>query len=188
MRIKTYQVYEFKELSREAKQKAIDLYYETEDYPFLSEDLTEEIHQLDTLGIFSDIKISYSLSNCQGDGLSFSASIDFLKFLNNRGLRLDEIDLLSNAVYKFQSRGNNNHYCYASKSDITYEENESHKDEVWAIIDKLKEEITDYYLDICRKVEKQGYSILEYRMTEAEFQECCESNGYEFLENGKLDY
>ena len=76
METRTYNVYKFNELTKEAKENAINKWYEDEEYPFLEEDLRQELENIDTLKLFSDVKLQYSLSCCQGDGLSFSASID----------------------------------------------------------------------------------------------------------------
>lgn len=187
MELRTYKVFKFEELDEATKQKAIDKWYEAEDYPFLEEDIQAELEHLDTLKLFSDIKLQYSLSWRQGDGLSFSAQIDFTAFLKTKNIDLDRIDFLSNAVYKFKSKGNTGLYSFASKSDIEYEENERHEDDIWIEIDGYKTEIADYYLDICKKLEKYGYSVLEYRMNFKEFAEHCEANGYMFKKNGQID-
>jgi len=72
-----YQVFKFEELSEEAKQTVIDQYYEHEHqygYDFLEDDILEELKQIDQY--FSDVKLCYSLSYCQGDGLSFAGNFD----------------------------------------------------------------------------------------------------------------
>lgn len=187
METRTYQVYKFMELPKETREKVIQKWYESEDYPFIEEDIMQELIKLDTLKLFSDVKLQYSLGYCQGDGLSFSANIDFTAYLKSKNLSIDKIDLLSNAVYKFISTGNKGHYSYASENQIQYEENERHVDAIWEEIDGYKEEIEKYYLDICNKLEKYGYSILDYRMDEKEFNELCDANNYMFTENGNID-
>lgn len=189
---RNYQVYDFKELSKEAKYYAIEKWYENEDYPFLEDYIQEELHQLDEHEIFEDIKLQYSLSYCQGDGLSFSAHINLKNFLDNiysKKLQQFKKDTIQNYIYKCYSKGNTGHYCYASKSDIEYYENyqngieRKYIDILWQ---DILEEIKKYYMNICNNLEKYGYSILEYRMNDEEFSEFCEDNEYKFFENGKM--
>lgn len=71
MKIKQYIGYEFKELSEEAKQRAIDKWYEKEDYSFLKSDLEESCLSLleqFNIKVVDTFKIYYSLCYCQGDG------------------------------------------------------------------------------------------------------------------------
>lgn len=188
MREKTYQVFKFNELSQEAKDYAMQKYYESEDYYFLKEDIRQELIELDKFKVFENVELSYSLSCCQGDGLSFKADINWQNFLKAKKISQKTIDKMNDYIYKFFSSGNTGRYYYASNSDIQWEDQGSNMKE--ALVDKidaLRDEIAEYYLDICKKLEKYGYSILEYRMTEAEFLELCESNDYEFTADGRLD-
>jgi hypothetical protein len=188
METRQYTVYKFDELKPEAKQKAIDLWYEWEEYYFLSDDLTEEVMQLDTLGIFSDIKLAYSLSNCPGDGLSFSANIDLAKWLaQDEDLTKDEKQAIVESVYKIHSTGNKGRYCYATENQIEWEGQGNETEALCAKMDTICLEIGKYYLKICKDAEDTGYDTLSYRMDGEEFSEFCESNGYMFKENGTLD-
>ena len=47
-------------------------------------------------------------------------------------------------------------------------------------------EIQDYYVNLCKQLEKYGYSIIDYRMNFNEFSEHCQANEYNFLECGKM--
>lgn len=188
METRTYNVYKFNELSKEAKQHAIDKWYEHEDYPWLEEDLRQELENLDTLKLFSDVKLQYSLSCCQGDGLSFAASIDIDAWLKEQGYSKENIEALNEHIYKFTSNGNTGHYSYSSERDIEWEgQGNSVPASTEEEIETIRKEIAQYYLAICNKLEKYGYSILDYRMDFAEFEEHCENNDYMFTETGKLD-
>lgn len=191
--IKEIQVFKFDELSVEAKERARQDYCEIEDYSFLIE---EELKQTDEC--FDEVKLQYSLSYCQGDGLSFSGELNLRKFLTlvyskKRKLNKKMIDLLCDWIYSVESAGNEGRYYFCSKSDIKYTEDYSLEKEMsefrYLIIDKLWEnvlaEIQNYYVELCRQLEKYGYSILTYRMTDEEFSEHCEIDDYQFLEDGK---
>lgn len=177
MKTRTINIYSFGELSDKAKQRAIDLWYEHEDYPFLQENLEYQLKELDKKGIFSDVKLQYSLSYCQGDGLSFKANIDISKWTKNKKV--------IEAVYSAGSTGNTGSYSYASESQIVIE-SENASAETEKKIDAIEKEIAAYYMDICRKLEKSGYAELEYRMDFKEFEEHAEANDYEYLENGEM--
>jgi hypothetical protein len=190
MRQETINIYKFSELSEESKQKAIDKWYETEDYPFLTEDLTELIIANENF-CFDDIQLQYSLSCCQGDGLSFSGKLDIEKFLRfhfSKKLKDSQIKIMSDLLYFVKSTGNTGHYCYAHKNQIEYEYNDYKS---YPHLEKLFEteilpEIQDYYMRICKDAEKEGYVILDYRMNFQEFEDFTDSNNYEFYRNGVL--
>ena len=160
MRIIETKIYTFQELSIESKEKAIEKYYENEDYYFLSEDLTESCKEYLTKNecAFRDIKLYYSLSHSQGDGLCFIGEIE-----------------KDGKCMKIQHTGR----CYHSKSVsmIYWDEEGNNIDEV--------QELKDIYFDICNKLENEGYSIIEYRMDNEEFCEFSDENGYEYTEDGK---
>lgn len=184
MRTTEQQVYKFSELAKDVQEKVIEKYYENEDYPFLNEDLLEELNQLDTLKIFSNVKLQYSLAYCQGDGLSFSADINILNWLKNRNMKVSVVDAVYNNIYPIKCLGNQGRYAYAKKQHVCIEKENIRKyKRLDVLIDTIEEELQDYYMDICRKLEKHGYSILEYRMDTDEFSEYAEAN--EYFINGK---
>jgi len=162
MKTKTINLYEFSELSKEAKEHAINKWYENEDYSYLEDVLTESLKSLlkENGCEYNAIQVLYSLSYSQGDGLCFTGNV----YKNGVTMRLTH----------------NHRYCFAASVesyffDETGEETEENK------------ELTNIYLTICREVEKQGYAEIEYRMTEDEFSELCTANEYFFDEKGELD-
>lgn len=190
---KHYKVYEFKELSNEAKDKVIDDWYEAETYPLLEEDILNEMNWIDEYKIFEDAKLCYSLSYSQGDGLSFESTINLQNFLNNiysKKLTQYKKNAMCEYIYSVGSNQNTGHYCYAHKNDIDFEGNCENYNKNMPHIERLwhdvVEEITEYYLDMCKKLETCGYSIIDYRMDNKEFIEFCESNEYNFDENGVM--
>lgn len=65
-------IYKFEELTEDAKQQAIDKWYDEEEYNLQGEQFTDFAEELLLLLGFEGVKISYSLSSCQGDGFSFT--------------------------------------------------------------------------------------------------------------------
>jgi len=153
-------VYDFSELSPSAKLNAIEEWYKNEDYPFLSNDIYEKFTELaDQHGIeYDDIDIYYSLTYRQGDGLCVIGTIR----KGNKSLFLKH----------------HGHYCHAKSVEMMFTNDGEEIDG--------DDELEDIYFDICRELEKYGYSILEYRMDENEFNELCEANEYTFLPSGKM--
>jgi len=164
---KQYKVYKFEELNQEAKDRAIKDFYDIEDYSFLSDDLTESLKALleQKKVKYENIRLLYSLSYCQGDGLCFTG--DF----NYKGKQ-----------YKIT---HNYRYYFATSVEI----NEINKEgeEIYLLFQDNKDNsFIKIYRSICKELEEEGYGILEYRMTDADFAELCDSNEYKFLENGEL--
>jgi len=160
-------VYNFDELTKEAKEKAIQKYYEQEDYSFLSDDLYDQFCVLaEENGITYDaIKLLYSLSCSQGDGLCFTGTI-----------RKNGINLFLTHNWR---------YYYAKSVNMVFTEDES-GEEVEPETNELAFDLQTLYLDICSKLERIGYDILEYRMDDEEFLELCEANEYIFLPDGTM--
>lgn len=175
MQTRTYKVYRFKELTEEAKEKAITKWYEIEDYPFLQDDLTESCKALleeNKISYNDDLKLYYSLGYSQGDGICFIGNFEY----KNRQFKVTH-----------ESR-----YYHKYSTDIEIY-NKKTDDWEW-LNDKMNKKYTgikggfiNKYLDICRKLEKEGYGILEYRMDNEEFEELCESNDYFFTADGNID-
>jgi hypothetical protein len=187
MRTIEQEVYNFSELSKDVQEKIIEKYYENEEYPFLTDDLMENLSELDTLKIFSNVQLQYSLSYTQGDGLSFSTDIDILKWLKNRNMKTSVLDVIYNNIYSIKCTGNMGQYYYANGKDITLEvqDNSGKHKRIDKLMDIIKEELSDYYISICHKLTKIGYSIVDYRMSIEEFSEYSNDNGYEYFINGR---
>lgn len=161
-----YEVYEFKELSKEAKDKAKTTWYESEDYPMLGDNLKEMLGELlkeKKIKEIGETKLGYSLSYSQGDGLNFTGKFEWKKYL---------INITHSWRYEF-----------ASSSDIVIMDNESGEE---INNKKIEEQFKELYIGICKKLEKSGYAELEYRMNDKDFQEHCETNEYNFSKNGKM--
>lgn len=185
MKTKTVKVYSFSELSNNAQEKAINNYYENEEYFYLSEDLNEELNQIDSY--FYDTKIYYSLNYCQGDGLCILGDFDFDKWIKDKyNFKQSVNDTVYNLVYSVKSKSNRR-YCFASKSDIIVE-TDPYLDKypnLEDLINSIINDIREYYMDICKKLELYGYSILDYRMDPIEFSDYADANNILYLPSGE---
>lgn len=188
MELKTVTVYSFSELSTAAQEKVISDYYENEDYPFLSDDLKEELNQIDYF--FYDTKIYYSLSYSQGDGLQILGKFDFDKWIKDKyNFKQSVNDTVYNLVYSVESKSNRR-YSFASKSDILTEldYNLYKYPNLEELINSIIDDIKEYYIDLCKKLELYGYSIIEYRMDSTEFSDYADANNILYLPSGKQWY
>lgn len=165
MKIKEINVYEFDELSEEAKQQAINNWYTNETYPCLEDNLEEFSYPLledNKIEIMKNFDILYSLSNCQGDGVCFVGEFKWKKY---------HISITHNFRY---------YHNRSTDINITTQFDNEAKEEIYKDFKKI-------YYSICDKIEKGGYEELEYRMDFKEFEELCQVNEYTFLENGTME-
>ena len=192
MRTIRTKVYQFNELNDEAKQVAIENYrnnnHEVEFDAFRESCIEQAI---DTG--FEYISLQYSLGYSQGDGLSFGAkncTIIEKLILEVLGTGKEKTaNLLSENIY-FSLHANNGHYTYASKSDIDFYFDFPTTLQNTDNLDKLAEKVLDklqtIYMDLCKKLEKQGYSEIEYQNSDEYISENLISNEYEFTKEGNI--
>jgi len=158
------ELYKFEELSKEAKENAIANYIEknkdsiTEMRNYMFQDcLPDELQYLEYS--FTPTNFSYSLSYCQGDGLSFTFELDLEEYLNKyfSYLKDSEKNVITNYAV-FESKPNNR-YCYAASSQVDlYLDNSIYdKPNIEELINKVRIHLEDNYIDICGRLEKQGY-------------------------------
>jgi hypothetical protein len=191
MRTVRTKVYKFEELSEDAKQVAIEI-CRNKDEISLDYFYDNAKEQIENAGFYDDIRIEYSLSYSQGDGLSFSCNkIDekillsfFLEILGSEKEKTAKA-ILDNCSFK--NTGNNGRYCYASKSDIDYSL-ESYKNDyqnINEIVTKVCENIESLYIELCKDLENQGYSDIEYQRSDEFIIESLIDNDQDYLANGK---
>ena len=186
-------IYKFDELNDEAKQVAIEKQREWEyecgnPLMWFSETYNEKFSDAG----FTGTEIQYSLSYCQGDGLSFSAKdYDNLEqlYLKVLGEGKEKTAKLLAENTTVNITGNTGRYCYASKSDVElYIENytsgftsSERMDEVCA---KVEKELQEIYLTLCKELEDIGYKEIEYANSDEAISETIRINEYDFLEDG----
>ena len=173
--------YSFEDLSPEAQEKALenwrhDLYLTLPDYLMeesMLEELAREITGAYDLPGAEDLKIAYSLSYSQGDGVSFSGRVN-----KETAPGLSWPDSATYAEF----RRNSNHYFhgYTVTPELFGAEDQE--------ITEGLEEFRNSYLKICRSLENYGYKWLEEWSSEAHAREEIEEAGDLFLLSGKVDH
>lgn len=174
MKTKTITLYEYSELSPEAKAKALAHYREHDfDSYGLQVHLDNELDGLlkkhgikpthDLKGYESKhAQIQYSLTNSQGDGVMFEGVFKWKDY----------------AITIKQS----GHY-YHSNSKIV----EITDDIDGEATEQAEKEFEIVYQKICKELEKLGYSYIEDMESEDAFIEHCNANEYTFREDGTME-
>ena len=161
---KEYKVYTIDELSKEAKEKARQAFYEDDNFDFLLDDMYYKLDELlkENKITYNDTpKIYYSLSYCQGDGAMFEGTFFWKKYVIN-------------------IKQSGHYYHYNSKEiDIMDEDTGD-------INNKDDKKFNDIYVSICKQMEKYGYDCIETYQSEENFIDMCKANDYNFLESGKM--
>lgn len=163
--ITEHTVYNFNELSQEAKEKAIEQFRDNENFYFLSDDMQYHLEGLlkDNKITYGELpKVFYSLSWSQGDGAMFEGRIYWKS-------------------YTADIKQSGHYYHYNSKNIELY----STKTDKEAS-DKVYDQFNDLYVDICKKLERYGYDCIDYALSEEAIIETIEANEYEFTKEGAL--
>ena len=182
MRTEQIKIYEFKELSKEAQENAINYYRENQEIylDLFSDGVVEELEERG----FKDVKLYYSLSYCQGDGLCFSCSaIDLEELFKHYPYLIDKYaQLLEEDIFLRINKDSHN-YQHSNTTSVYYE---CYNNEVESLVEQLVEEIEEIKQELCKEYEKRGYDEIEYQESEEHIKEEIECNNYEFLENGEV--
>lgn len=191
MRTVRTKVYDFEELSPEAQQVAIEWFREGQ-HIYLSDFNYDAEQQIAEAGFYDKVQVIYSLNNCQGDGLSFQASRiedDVVRrmFKEVMGEGKDRSIQTIMDDCEFRCTGNNGRYCYASRRDLSYEYNGSStsSENIERVVGLVEEKLQDLYMELCSKLEKEGYAEIEYQMSDEYIKDTIIANEYEFTKDGK---
>ena len=200
----TYEVYTFPELSDKAKEKVKQWYLNDQDPDVFSDDCDDE---LASLFPNSELKVEYSLSYCQGDGLNIYGELTPLDVLeriekNSSGklyegsFSKEEIEIL-----KCYCRGydfdvivlpRNIRYGYCMADRIMFADEwigeikfYNGRCDIEELIKRFEKFVKDLFKSLAGKYEERGYNYF-YEIEESDLAEICETNEYEFLEDGTL--
>ncbi len=163
------ELYEYSELSKEAKKKALDTWNETNDLPFMQSMLNDECGQLlkeNGITCTSNHPVClYSLAHCQGDGLMFQGS--FIWYGHS---------------VKVKHSG---HYYHSHSKTV----------DITKIVDGQEIEASEneyaefeaVYQSICKELATIGYDFIESETSEERFIDECNANEWTFTKDGVMD-
>ncbi len=175
---KEYVLYSYDELSEKAQEKALDNFRKDNEYIFLSDCLSQRLHELleeydikDTNDTSkpgtTPTQVMYSLSYCQGDGCMFEGVFEWKKY----------------TVYI----KHNGRYYHSNSKFIEIHETDNQGFDIGEDYEpEVYKEFEELYQKICKELEKYGYDFIEYEDSEENFRESCEANEYTFLEDGTM--
>lgn len=204
--IREYKVYNFSELSEDAKEKAKQWYLDDDFRPQEFENIyTEDLHYLFNN---SDLKMQFSLSYCQGDGLNIYGKLDLMDVFavirdtDHSGEQFKQYkDLFSEHEQKtieayMEACGReielpyNRHYCYCIDDRVDFADEWieileycRYKNIQIDTIRKMEKLVGMMFENLSATYEKYGYDYF-YNADDEVVNETCEANGWRFLENG----
>lgn len=191
----TTMVYNFNELSDNAKEKVKEWYLNGQDAEFFYEDSMAYINELFPN---SELDIQFSLGYCQGDGFNIYGEISFSDLMENLKDRFTEKEkrflewaFNESGINSYTMRMNN-HYCYCNAflheftEDVFYELDYYRMKNIKKdILDKFNTEARYYIEHICKEFENDGYDYF-YEISNEELEDWADANGYEFTEDGNI--
>lgn len=193
--MRTIEIFDFKELSKEAKNNAITNYIEkyreniqNDRNLFFNEDLHYLLEQEESL--FTDAQFSYSLSYCQGDGLSFTFDLDIMDYLLKYfpNMKNSLVNVISEYCL-FESKSNHRYsYSHKGQVDLYLDYSEcSNYYNLEDVIKKVLEHIEDRYMEVCSNLEALGYiNIYHWENDKDYIIELIESKEITFFNNGTI--
>lgn len=188
-------VYKYQELSEDAKDEAKRWYLEGKDAYWFKDDCEEILH-CDFPN--SELKVEFSLSYCQGDGLNIYGSINLLELWNklDKNKYTDKEKKFMEYVLKEYSMTydmpQNWRYGYCMSSSWDFTENIISDMEYanlrgikYDVLKKFDEDCKEYMEKLCSDFERDGYSYF-YEVDDDEMIDMCEANEWEFTADGKI--
>ncbi len=186
--MRTINVYEFDELPNEVQKKVIDRYRDS--YVDIEDAMNLEF--INYVG-YLDLKLSYSLSCCQGDGVSFTGMAE----------GREEVLELANLVYSgevprkilrlinwgiiidVQFVRNSSHYVHKHTVDVIVESLIPCHYYIYRAICEFERAIKQWYLNTCNALETFDYNTIDTMRSDDYVRECIIANDLEFTEDGK---
>ena len=169
MKTKTIKLYRFKELKKDIQKKVLEKFRQDEDFYFLEELIKENLEETlkeNKIAVLNNLGLRYSLSYCQGDGLSITGLFKWKDFY---------IKIENNSRYAHKY--NTEIYIYKPCSI------EGEKEAEQKVYDKFKE----IYYKICDDLEKYGYALIEDALKDENIKENIEINDYYFTKEGRIE-
>ena len=199
MRVKIIAVYKFDELSISVQTKVIDRYRDRLS-DLLNDDLKEAMNwKLNNYVGGLDFELAYSLNCCQGDGVSFTGSVDRKKDLlvlaslvyggdkiPRNILRLISCDI----IYKVEFARCNYRYTHKHTVQTNIIDNYNINGRYHYIsrtINKFQNDINKWRLKTCDILEKEGYEVIDNLYSDNNIKSYIIENDCEFFLDGS-DY
>ena len=205
METKQINVFSFNELSNEAKEHAIEKYYnyytEYEDLDFELDSLKEKLANIG----FENAKISFSGFCSQGDGASFESDVNLNKILSYmvyQSTSYDEISKYNNLIIlhdknlleltlwikRLSSHYSHENTCTTDHEIDLYQKYRSSQaeDYFFEVAQDLMEEVEDIRHEVSQDIYHSLEETYEAMQSEEYLAEGFENEEIEFLETGEM--
>ena len=196
MRNVNVNVYEFDDLSKYVQSKVIDrykdrladlLYDDLKD--IMKMEFNNHMHNL-------NFELAYSLNCCQGDGVSFTGSVEgkeeLLEFANivyDNKVPKNIIKLIKwDIIYKVDFVRNSYHYVHKYTVNPAIIDNYNISNSYYHInnaITEFEKSINKWYSQVCDTMEKFGYDTKENLYNDDNIKSYIEANECEFFIDGR---
>lgn len=183
--IREFNVYNFDELSEDAKEKVKEWYLEGQE-PCIFSDMCKE--QLDIDFPNSNLKVEYQL-NIYGK-LNPYDMLTHIDDLTEKEIRT--IKIYSEQCADIEIPGGNHRYSFCQAEHIDFAEEwiddlkyQEFRNINSNLIKKFETAVQELFTDLCKQFEKWGYDYF-YEIDDEHLEEICESNQYEFHEDGSF--
>lgn len=189
-------VYEFNELSQYVQGKVIDR-YRSELSDLLADDLKEVMNmELNNHTHNLNFELAYSLGYCQGDGVSFTGSVEGKEELLALASAVygDKIPknilrlIKYNIIYEVDFARCNNHYVHEYSVQVNIIENYNITKDYFRISKAMAEfetAIDKWRLQICDTLENFGYDTIEILYGDDNIKSFIAENDCEFFSDGR---
>ena len=174
MREEKIKIYSFKELSKEAQQRAIDDWRNNNDMPELNDLLAEEAKML-----LDQTTLNEKIPLRNFDNIDVSCSLGFLQSDFLTLTYIGEIEREDGSFFSFKVEGYGLQHQF--RPDITIYSDEDGEEE-----EKMEEVIREHHEKLCHKVMEMGHNYILEENEDDNIAENITLNDYEFTEDGKL--
>jgi hypothetical protein len=193
--MRTENIYLFEELSSEAKKFAIEQ-NRNWDYSYILEECMND-HFKEIVGeIADDLKMSYSLSCCQGDGVSLTGEVTDLQNLANMvydgNVPHNVARIIKYVLYSVKFSRSNHHYVHKYTVDIEAIDNYNmdctnigKHDRIFAVMAQFEADVKEWYYEVCNKLEHYGYEAIDGFTEDEYIADMLIANECEFLADGR---
>jgi len=185
-RTTTITVYKFDELDDSAQEHALDKWREAEDYSYMSECINADFEEyLTERGLPTD-NLEWSVSWSQGDGVSFSGTIDVEKFLRFHK-RWAAYRMLWNFEPQAQiAKGSHHGYYISVEASCAYDDMENWTAKHDAKEAELQEELQEHVYEIAQDMYYRAQREMEYQMSDEVITDTLINLDYEFDAEGNM--
>lgn len=196
----TVNVYKYEELCEISKEHVKTDYLDTCRTACEFSEICE--NELSDLFPHSSLRVEYSLSHCQGDGLNIYGILDLEDALMRVMFDMDDEEqyiltkLLDKNHYTYRMR-QNGRYSYSicdrhfyiedlipeNEDDVAFTKFDGST--VMSALAKFNDLVRENLVELCGTFEQMGYEFF-YEISDEDMREICEANDWEFTANGMI--